>query len=693
MSLPLTIRKNIRDSEPKLKEHLEKINNVTGKEWSFEADWAKLVAAEAIAPYKDQVGSMLQDELMRNLAENLDRLCKSESTKEAFLEATGNSKIVFRHNPKQASYWAVLFENGDLVVEFKQFANTHELSYFNITSVIPTPGLPLPVRLNIEKSREQMDAALEKIGDVTGEKDWAFEADYEKIVAVVDKHTAENIGSLYAEIVSNFAGLLANKLKDDTIKESFNEATTQHKIVIRVNDKAPDYFTLQFNNGEIIIEHKKSIANMHITGQFPIEKLIPSPGGLSLVQRLNIQKAKPNVDEELEKLKNVTGEEWSLEADYEKSVKDFGKENQYAADSVGETYYEVLKNIVDNISRLVKQGDTVKEAFLEATPERKIVVQLNDKIKDYWVFSFKNGGLLIEHKKSIANIHTVGYTDLKPLIPSPGGLSLVTRVNIEKNKENIDECLQEIAKAAGTEDWTFEPDYEKAAKELDKNTIDSIGDLYTEALKGIKENIVRNMQKEAIKEAFNEATAERKIIIRVNDKCPDYWKFKFENGSILLEHKKSIANMHTISYQDIPEALPVPGVLTLVARLNISDNKEQLDNALERIKNATGEEYTFDDACLEEVFKKLPEVKNNIGGFIYGDIMKGIADLIEKNMKDEMVKEAFNEISTGHQITVRIDPKQGTYWLIKFENGNLVVSGKAYCNIHEVANLNLEKLL
>jgi hypothetical protein len=40
MSLPLTIRKNIRDSEPKLKESLEKIQNVTGKEWSFEVDWA-----------------------------------------------------------------------------------------------------------------------------------------------------------------------------------------------------------------------------------------------------------------------------------------------------------------------------------------------------------------------------------------------------------------------------------------------------------------------------------------------------------------------------------------------------------------------------------------------------------------------------------------------------------------------------
>ena len=39
MPLPLPIRKGIRDSEPKLKEHIEKINNVTGKEWTLEVDW------------------------------------------------------------------------------------------------------------------------------------------------------------------------------------------------------------------------------------------------------------------------------------------------------------------------------------------------------------------------------------------------------------------------------------------------------------------------------------------------------------------------------------------------------------------------------------------------------------------------------------------------------------------------------
>ena len=54
---------------------------------------------------------------------------------------------------------------------------------------------------------------------------------------------------------------------------------------------------------------------------------------------------------------------------------------------------------------------------------------------------------------------------------------------------------------------------------------------------------------------------------------------------------------------------------------------------------------------------------------------------LENKLKDEMVKEAFNEVSSAHNITVRIDPKASSYWSIKFENGNLVVIGKAYASI------------
>jgi len=225
------------------------------------------------------------------------------------------------------------------------------------------------------------------------------------------------------------------------------------------------------------------------------------------------------------------------------------------------------------------------------------------------------------------------------------------------------------------------------------NVITTIGELYREALEGLRTNIVRGVKNETVKEAFTEATPERKIAIRVNDKIADYWVFKFENGTLLLEHKKQIANIYQIANQNLPQALPVPGVLTLLARLNIQEKREKLEEAMEKIKNATGEEYTFDDSCVEDVYKKLPNIGANIGQLLYEDVMTGVASLIEKNMKDEMVKEAFNEVSSSHQIIVRIDPKQSNYWEIKLENGNFIVSGKAYANTYEISNFNLEKLL
>ena len=39
-ALPLTIRKAIRDNEPKLQQHLATINAATGKEFVVEVDWA-----------------------------------------------------------------------------------------------------------------------------------------------------------------------------------------------------------------------------------------------------------------------------------------------------------------------------------------------------------------------------------------------------------------------------------------------------------------------------------------------------------------------------------------------------------------------------------------------------------------------------------------------------------------------------
>ncbi len=41
---------------------------------------------------------------------------------------------------------------------------------------------------------------------------------------------------------------------------------------------------------------------------------------------------------------------------------------------------------------------------------------------------------------------------------------------------------------------------------------------------------------------------EKQKVIRVNDKINGYWAYKFENGDLVLEHKKYIANTSEAEY-------------------------------------------------------------------------------------------------------------------------------------------------
>lgn len=69
-SLPLVIRMNLRDYEPKLKYHLNKIRDLTGKEFQFVSSYdlvlEKTVPVQPAA--KDRLGEILYDNYMSNVA-------------------------------------------------------------------------------------------------------------------------------------------------------------------------------------------------------------------------------------------------------------------------------------------------------------------------------------------------------------------------------------------------------------------------------------------------------------------------------------------------------------------------------------------------------------------------------------------------------------------------------------------------
>jgi len=263
----------------------------------------------------------------------------------------------------------------------------------------------------------------------------------------------------------------------------------------------------------------------------------------------------------------------------------------------------------------------------------------------------------------------------------------------------LQENLEEIKNITGESDWDVEVDFEKAIK-ASPDQLKQIGTtIYDEALTQLVRNLKKTLEKEIVKEAFNEAATQKKIVFKVvdNPKENRYWFIQFENGALVVNYRKNIANMYEIGNFDIPSVLPVPGVLNLVAKLNIQSNQEALQGHLETIKNASGEEYSIDETCYEVIYKVLPNErdKNQMGSTFLNDAMQHLANNLKKSLADDMVKEAFNEIATAHQITFRpLDAKASGYWNISFENGLVVVGFKTnLANLYELGNFNIEKIL
>eukprot|EP01110_Echinostelium_bisporum_P010721 TRINITY_DN422_c0_g1_i2.p1 TRINITY_DN422_c0_g1~~TRINITY_DN422_c0_g1_i2.p1 ORF type:complete len:561 (+),score=273.12 TRINITY_DN422_c0_g1_i2:58-1740(+) len=558
--------------------------------------------------------------------------------------------------------------------------------------------IPLPIRKAIRDTEPKMKESLEKLQESTG-KEFTVEIDWEKNLAAVDESNRANLPSTYQDsVIENVVVNIVEMCKTETTKEAFLEASSSNKIVINVNTnpKADKYWDIKFENGDIVISHKKELYNVSDVRWFDLKAVIPSPGGLSLVQRLNLEQNKEKMDEHLEKLAEATGaNDWSIDVDFEKIVKEISPSN---VNQIGDIFYNnALENIVCNIIEAVK-NETIKESFNEATSQHKIVFQVNNdkKFDKYWDVKFENGNVVVDFKKDLYNQSDLKWVNLSEKIPSPGGLSLVQRLNLEKAKEKYDELLEKLQSITGA-DWTVEADFDKLVKELAPNNANQIGDIFhNNALENLVSNIEELCKQETSKEAFLEATSERKIVFRVNNdkKFDKYWAIKFENGNLVVDFKKELYNQSDLRWFKMESVMPVPGVISLLGKLNLEENRETLNEALEKMKTVSGEEYTFDEACVEEFYKSVdPNNKDQVGSLVKG-IVINFVDNCEERLKDEMVKEAFLEITNARQITLKCNNKQSPYWDIKFDNGVIVISyKKELYNQSDVRWFDFEKLL
>ncbi|KAN0032829.1 hypothetical protein ACTFIV_006756 [Dictyostelium citrinum] len=695
MPLNLVARKSLRDNEEHLNKAHEEIKNaLNGEEWIIEFDW-DAIFDKVDEHIKKQLGETFYKNLCPNISKCIVNAAKDELTKESIINANTAKKIVLivNEDAKNSAYWKYEFNNGQLNLLFKKgCCNLSDAGNFQLYKVIPSEGAyTLPTRLNLKKNQERFQVAFERIKAVT-KRDWSFdEASMEAVypTGFETDSQREQFGDTFAQILEYSAQNIEKRCKDDMTLESFNEVTANGRISFRHNPKqTTGYWSWSFSNGDVVVSFK-SICNISDNANFDFIKVLPVPGVFSLAARLNMKENQEKFDTAFERIKETTKVDWSYEQESIEQVyptlEDRNKER------VGEIFADVFKYAADNIQKRCKD-DTTLEAFVEATSNAKIVLRQNPKASGYWVWSFEGGNLIITFK-SICNISDNANFDFIKILPVPGVFSLAAKINLKENQEKFNTAFERIKEATKV-DWSYdEQSLEQVYPTLEERNKERIGDLFSEIIRYVADNIVKRCKDDMVLESFLEATSNAKIVFRHNAKANGYWNWSFENNDLVITFK-SICNVSDNANFDFIKVLPSPGVLTLASRINLKENQEKISESFEKIKEVLGNDWTYEESSLEQVYPKLEEHNKPRVGDVFAEIIRYISQNIVKRCKDDdMVKEGFVEATSNCKIIFQHVEKQNTYWVWKFDNGNLIVSFKSICNTSDNANFNFETLL
>lgn len=93
--LGLVIRKNIRDSQHSRDANLERLKTAVGIPFELEVDWIPLAKAIKGEQYEERLGEVIHAWHLNGLADNLEKLCQDDLSKEAVAEACSKKKISF----------------------------------------------------------------------------------------------------------------------------------------------------------------------------------------------------------------------------------------------------------------------------------------------------------------------------------------------------------------------------------------------------------------------------------------------------------------------------------------------------------------------------------------------------------------------------------------------------------------------
>lgn len=87
---------NLRDYEADGKKEMERIKAATGVEYQLDLDWVEFDKACTAAKNEGYLGQVVYNFYVKALANSLEKICKDDLAKEAFVEATPKKVIKFK---------------------------------------------------------------------------------------------------------------------------------------------------------------------------------------------------------------------------------------------------------------------------------------------------------------------------------------------------------------------------------------------------------------------------------------------------------------------------------------------------------------------------------------------------------------------------------------------------------------------
>jgi hypothetical protein len=283
VEMPVKLKKNIDKAQEKFEELKEKLNTAAGRDFTLKIEWAQMMADHMDKNYPDRLGSSLLESCFEGLVDNIVKLCNDEvySGKDAFNEFASTGVIIFNSNKndkKASNYFATKFENGDLVVSFKQICNCYDIGS-NIPELLTVEyeevKMPFLARKSLAQYEEKKEEYMGVINTATG-RTMELAVDWPKMVPFVTKDNRPTYlgSSLYDSVLSGLSDNIKKLCSDELGLEGFNESASTGKIILTTWDdkKASGYHKESFENGDLVIAFKQ-ICNCYDIGS-GIEKLL-----------------------------------------------------------------------------------------------------------------------------------------------------------------------------------------------------------------------------------------------------------------------------------------------------------------------------------------------------------------------------------------------------------------------------------